>query len=262
MDWIWNMARGPYQAFLGLGNDGVPVTVNNLITVEIPAEATSWLPWENYEAEAVTLFVQWIRNNPEALVVDIGCSTGIYSLLTLSASPDSSVIAIDSDVPSLYLTQQLVKHTANRNLHLVHCFVGARSSVTETLEVAEARARKAVEAIQPNTPARYRCLTDGEDGIPVSSLDNLLKDTASETPVLIKCDVEGAEKLVLDGAGETLKGRRPTLLLSVHPPALPDYKTSPKEISDLLASAGYRFRLISEDHEEHWWCEPVTVAPV
>ena len=73
---------------------------------------------------------------------------------------------------------------------------------------------------------------------------------------MIKCDVEGAELLVLQGVTRILAEFRPTLLISVHPPYLPRFDGSVEEISALLAGAGYNARVIDIDHEEHWLCLP------
>src|SRR4029077_12887077 len=86
-------------------------------------------------------------------------------------------------------------------------------------------------------------------------LDDLFANNVPEKrPILIKCDVEGAELLVLLG-GETLLRRvHPDLLLSIHPTALPSYGHSKNEIEGFLKHLGYEIRCLAVDHEEHWWC--------
>jgi hypothetical protein len=71
---------------------------------------------------------------------------------------------------------------------------------------------------------------------------------------LIKCDVEGAEQIVLSGTTRLLSRHRPDLLLSVHPSALVDYGHSNNSLREFLAQLGYAATTIAVDHEEHWWC--------
>jgi len=106
-------------------------------------------------------------------------------------------------------------------------------------------------------PTRYVCLSDSEAlSIPKYRLDDLLKGEALERrQILVKCDVEGAEMLVLSGARSFLQKSRPALLLSVHPSVLPDYGHTKEQISTFLANLGYDVSVISVDHEEHWWCK-------
>ena len=57
-------------------------------------------------------------------------------------------------------------------------------------------------------------------------------------PNLVKIDVEGAELMVLRGAGNLLGESRPTIILAVHPYWLPEGQT-PKQIFELLTGYGY-----------------------
>jgi hypothetical protein len=66
--------------------------------------------------------------------------------------------------------------------------------------------------------------------------------------------VEGAELLVLRGAKRLLAERRPALLLSVHPWALPANGGTKEDLLSFLSDQGYVVEVIAVDHEEHWWC--------
>ena len=79
-------------------------------------------------------------------------------------------------------------------------------------------------------------------------------------PILLKCDVEGAEVLVLLGAEQFLQRTMPSLLISVHPLALPEYGHSVADVRNFLEKLNYSVSVIAVDHEEHWWCEPAAVG--
>src|SRR5271170_3504209 len=78
-------------------------------------------------------------------------------------------------------------------------------------------------------------------------------------PILIKCDVEGAELMVLDGARHLLTSHHPALLLSVHHSMLPDYESIKEDVAKFLEALGYIIDIVSIDHEEHWWCRWRTI---
>ena len=92
--------------------------------------------------------------------------------------------------------------------------------------------------------------------LPRISLDRFLLDRFQECrrPWLIKCDVEGAEQIVLEGASRVMREFKPTLLLSIHPPYLPRFGGSPEQIRLILTANGYKVDVIAIDHEEHWLC--------
>ncbi len=73
--------------------------------------------------------------------------------------------------------------------------------------------------------------------------------------VLIKCDVEGAEMFVLEGAQNFIEGFSPCLLLSIHPQFLPKFGSSRANVNEWLERYGYQVKVLSIDHEEHWWCQ-------
>ena len=95
-----------------------------------------------------------------------------------------------------------------------------------------------------------------ESELPRVSLNRFLGERLSSQPrpCLIKCDVEGAEQIVLEGASEILSQFRPTILVSVHPPYLPRFGGSVDAIKALLINHGYEIDVIGIDHEEHWLC--------
>ncbi|MBF0153158.1 MAG: FkbM family methyltransferase [Magnetococcales bacterium] len=206
----------------------------------------------------------WLRRHPRALVVDVGCSLGFFSALALAASPDVEVIAVDSDPPSLLATEKICRYyNEKRRLTLIHGFVSDQHPSRCDLKTAHAHTMEKLDALRKTSDklkTSYVCLHDSpQETIPTHSLDRLLEsEPTSGRGLLIKCDVEGAELLVLQGAERLLAEERPTLLLSVHPAALKEYfQRSREDVYNFLTSKGYAIRFLSKDHEEHWLVEKV-----
>lgn len=258
-DGLWRLVRGPYERLLDSGGRGVAVRVGGAVTVRIPA-AYAGGSWESHEPEAIAALADWLRRRPGAIVLDAGCSVGMFSAVALFADPAAEVIAFDSDLPSLAATRRMCALADGSRLRVVHGFLVAREGAGLRLEAAVGETLAALAAGghsgDPGT-TRYVCLTgDAPDGIPRHRLDDLLAATEFHRPVLIKCDVEGAELEVLWGAQVFLRREAPAILLSVHPAALPQYGATKDDVAATLREFGYEFRVLAVDHEEHWWCEP------
>jgi FkbM family methyltransferase len=73
--------------------------------------------------------------------------------------------------------------------------------------------------------------------IPTVTLDTYCAETGVR-PDLVKIDVEGAELLVLQGAGHLLSESHPSLIVAVHPYWLPRGQ-SPAQLRELLTAHGY-----------------------
>lgn len=206
-------------------------------------------------------FVRWVTANPDAVVVDVGCSVAIYSLAALQASPRARVFALDPDAISLKTTAEFCRYAEASRLALVHGFAADRGEPGISLAGAIAATRETLGSPKiPSEPTAVRYLRldrpEAREPIPRFSLDALfLAEIPSGAPALIKADVEGAELIVLRGAVELLVKHRPAILLSVHPEFLPSFGHTAGEVASFLREHGYRWTVLGTDHEEHWWCE-------
>src|SRR5579863_5890652 len=242
--WLWNLVRTPYHRVLGVGGRGAKASVAGALDVRMPVEFCG-ASWEKYEPEGVRAVVNWVRSNPGCLVLDVGCSIGIYSLVSLFADTAASVIAFDSDLNSLAATRRMCCYAqaADQRLSVIHGLITNIAATPATLSEAVNATQLAITEKQPTGSigtTQYLCLTSDEiliEDVPRYSLDTLLEIGRAEPPcrpVLLKCDVEGAEFLVLCGAKAVLTQVRPHLLLSVHPLALPAYSHSVAQIETFL----------------------------
>ncbi len=75
--------------------------------------------------------------------------------------------------------------------------------------------------------------------VAVRTLDSIVKEHNLDRVDVIKIDVEGAEKQLLEGAMDTLGRMRPVVLLEVSEKALGLQGTRPQELIDLLQSLQY-----------------------
>jgi FkbM family methyltransferase len=256
-EWLWSALRAPYQSLLDLRGTGVSIAVGGVANVRMPPEFAGG-SWEEFEPASVAAYLQWLGQHPRGVVLDIGCSIGIYSLIALCATDQVSVVAFDSDLASLRAARRMTKYAGSDRLHLVFGFVAADTTESGSLDDAIAASSRLIEGTALRADAgRYVCIGDPvAANVPRRRLDDLFPSGFDARPCLIKCDVEGAEQLVLSGATKVLSRDRPALLLSVHPAALADYGHGSEGLRGFLAQLGYTATTIAVDHEEHWWCCP------
>lgn len=237
---------------------GIPLHVGG-VDIRVPPRFAR-KPWTDYESASTAEVARWLVARADACLLDVGCSVGIYSLLALALSPRATAYAFDSDLVSLNSTPWLCSHAGPERLRLIHGFVSEkpdrdRDADAAVRETAAQLARTPVPR-EPESTA-YICINGEEHpGVPVNSIDALFPAADSSRPWLLKCDVEGAEVLVLKGADRFLKNARPQLLISVHPQPLLGFGSTKEELRRWIEDRGYGCRILAIDHEEHWWCEP------
>lgn len=78
------------------------------------------------------------------------------------------------------------------------------------------------------------------------SIDEYVRRNHIKRVDSIKCDIEGAELLVLRGAQKSLQKFRPTVLVEIHEDLTQKYGYRPQEIFSLFSSMNYRYYRITE----------------
>jgi FkbM family methyltransferase len=256
LDAIWSALGPVYFWALDPFGRGQQMRLSGDISVIVPSRF-SGVPLETYEPEAFVALAAWMRQNPGARIIDIGCSIGALSVAALFIDSRAEVIAIDSNIASLLTTQEMCSKSSGDRLILLHGLVSNEPSVSFT--VARERTQSVLSSITLKEAYKHRydyiCLDSPyTDDIPRLRLDDLFSDWATR-PILLKCDVEGAEHLVIAGARAFLARDKPALLLSVHPVQLREtYQHSADELRDTIIELGYDIELLAVDHEEHWLC--------
>lgn len=258
-EWLWSALRGPYHSLLNLRGSGVGVLVGGAAGVRMPTEFIGG-SWEEFEPESVAAYADWLRNHPEGIVLDIGCSIGIYSAIALFAEPKANVVAFDADLASIRATRRMTKYTSGDRLRLVFGFLAADATDCGPLSKAVETTTKVINDTKIGSAnTRFVCIGDPQaENVRRRQLNDLFPTGFEGRACLIKCDVEGAEQIVLSGATRILSRCHPDLLLSVHPPALPHYGHSQETLRALLIQLGYTVRCIAVDHEEHWLCNTIS----
>lgn len=164
-----------------------------------------------------------------SLVIDVGANVGFFSRRFAKWVGDGGrVISIEPEERNY---QSLVSALTRE---------GVLNRVQVLKAVAAAEPGTSFLEINPIHPADHKLSRDGA-GLPVSAvtLDDLVKETGSLRPALVKIDVQGAEMLVLMGAEAVLREAGPALFIELHEEGLNKFGTSVSAILDRLSDHGY-----------------------
>jgi hypothetical protein len=260
---LWSDIR---QGILKTDDYAVEVSVGGQIAVKMPARFARY-DWQHHQPEAVAAVVQWVRQNPAGLVLDIGPTgapfefadcAGIYSLIALAAGPQIEVVAFDSDVSRLARIRRLCDYARGGRLRFVYGFI--RETSTEVISLSQAIARtdddlRSAAAWGGLGMLRYDVRVSPFRKTHFRSLDQLfLQEELINRPMLIRSQLTWGQLGMLRGAQRLLKKCHPCVLLTVDPQDLRAYGHSREEIQRFLESEDYEVRSLAVGDEEHWWC--------
>jgi FkbM family methyltransferase len=237
----------------------VPVLGDSLSWISrklVPRDALIWVQIQHGPSEGL-----WIRVNPrtgqnvqkgigepqvqKALVdhlrpgitfYDVGANIGFFSLMAARlVGPEGRVISFEAD-PEIAgrLRENLVRN------QFTHAQVEQKAVWSEPGTVA-------FERVDPNTsPDRGlgHVSTNGSapGTIPVEAVSLDQYAASHPPPDFLKCDVEGSEVAVVQGAAQLLSGKHPILLVEMHSPE------NQRVLLRKFASYGYRCYELDENH--------------
>jgi FkbM family methyltransferase len=181
-----------------------------------------------YEPETVATFEALVQ--PGMTVADIGANIGHHTLIL--ANLVTSLGSVHSFEPYPDTFHELVDNVRRNGFDRVHCNNVALSSKagSATLYIGSDEAVNSLERTKYYDERKLTVSTD--------TLDNYVEREQLSSLDLVKIDVEGAERLVLEGAAVTLKKFKPLLVVefSEHSAA---FGYSDAELFDVLKSLDY-----------------------
>jgi FkbM family methyltransferase len=178
---------------------------------------------------------------PGSVAIDVGANLGEWTIpFARAVGPEGRVLAIEPAPRNAAALASTLAVNALHHAEIVRCAVGNRDGVAEFAVplVSSARADTGTARIGPASEG-YEALC-----VPVRTLDSVAAKRGLDRLDLIKIDVEGHERRVLDGAAATLDRYRPSLVIETGHEGDGDRPA----IHDRLRGLGYRILGILLDH--------------
>jgi FkbM family methyltransferase len=189
----------------------------------------------NYEPKLVNYCSQHLDIDKD--VIDVGANIGFYSVFfAKKINLDRRVLSIE---PTENCLGKLQKNLALNSVEgKVIIFNGVVSNTIGELLINTIPGNEEFSTIgKLNHPSIPK---DNHESYKVeSSTVDLLVEKFSLNPGFIKCDVEGAEHLVLEGCDQVLTTFRPAILMEISDPLLRQNGSSAQAIIEKIYSYGY-----------------------
>lgn len=215
-------------AFTGVDRRGVPFDLIN---------------FGQYEKEDEPVLFSLVKKSK--VILDVGANLGWYSILFSKLNPRSLIYSFEpiQETYNYLITNLTLNHCSNVN----HYQVGLKEKkgVADYYYFPEgsvlASERNVIEC---NKARKVSCN--------VEKLDDFANSAGIDHSIdLIKCDVEGAEKLVIEGGLDSIRKGLPALFIELFERWTQKFKYHPNELISLLGNLGYKcFMYIQDSLEE------------
>jgi len=193
------------------------------------------------ERKIIKLLLSTLSEND--VFYDIGANIGIYSLFASDLLPNKNVVAFEPHPGRA----NMLRRNAKLNDHTLILKEFALSDTTGEMElITEGTTRHHLAA---NTNLDCEPSTT----VPVARGDDLIANTAVQSPNVIKIDVEGGEMNVLRGLEQTLQdGDCRVVFCEIHPDQLREFDATPEDVKEFLLNCGYTIEHLEERKENYF----------
>lgn len=223
----WLGPLGRYRP--GLLRRDMALGFKNLDRRRVPGWATGWLQWQSPEERLLDQMELAGR-----VVYDIGAFTGAYCMFFAGrVGAAGRVVAFEPNPASFATLLKNLRRNQIRNVLPLRMALGDEHG-QKPIYALPGMPTTASLARDACTPLRARAGVSQ-----IERLDDLLRVASLPCPDFLKVDVEGLELEVLLGAVQTLRERRPDILIEVHGTGRREKAARVRGIADVLVPLGY-----------------------
>lgn len=219
-----------------------PIEVNGMMIYYRSPDERGWFGWcyaFDYEPRTRRVFEQIVKRG--MAVVDVGAHIGYYSLLAAKlAGKDGRVWAFEPDPAYYTLLKKNIE--VNGLSAIIDPFILAVGNIEKKTTLFLGKSTGSGVFKTPDITGQTS-ITD------ITSLDKFFADRDWPPVHVIKMDIEGSEKMALEGMGELLRRNRDLkLIIEFNPYFLENAGTSGEDLLVLLAEFGLnRISILSQE---------------
>lgn len=258
---LWKFVRPVYQKFLNTlsGNRGFALSIKNVGEIHVPVSFLS----DDIDSLEIPMLKKFAPSCIDGICLyDVGASFGMHSLVAGERmSEEAEIHAFEPELISCakyWANTELLRRRFN--VYLSRCFVSDTSNTSDKTKLSPVEMLAKSPKLKKKVGHHLYLFDPARDKqIPQISLDDYVHSGA-RPPNVIKCDIEGAELLLLKGASETLRKYHPTLFISLHPKLIGNFNYTESDFFNFLRSHQYEWEILNEIGETHVCARPA-VSP-
>jgi len=209
----------------------------------IPYDVTSvpftFLDFGAYDMEETRFLLDVVKEND--VVLDIGANLGWYTLNWSKKLKDVKVFSFEP-IPHIY--DKFVQNLTLNGLQIKNAFNFGLSNVNSEVDfffdTERCGASSMVNLRDRTSPTNVKCQ--------VKRLDDVFPSLEVDKLDFIKCDVEGAEKLVFEGGIETITKYKPVIFSEMLRKWSKKFDYHPNDIIKLLSAIGYGCYIVKNNN--------------
>ncbi len=200
------------------------------------------LNFGSYERPEMEMALRLI--DPGSTVADVGANIGWFSLNVAKQNPTARILAFEPVPPTF---EWLRRNIERNEIENVKAFAIALSN-GDGKAILYMRAGDSANASAAN-------LNAGEGVMETACITRKLDDILGEAPLdFIKCDVEGGELFVIQGAQKAIERSRPVIWAEMLRKWSAHFGYHPNRIIELLEGLGYRCFTVQRDRLKEFCC--------
>lgn len=186
-----------------------------------------------FEQDNVRVLQSLVR--PSTTMFDVGANIGLMAAPVLRHCPDCRVISFEPSTNVLpFLRRTIAGNPFGSRWQLIEKAVGEKEGASEFIISSQA------ESLFDGFRNTYRASASSTIIVPVTTLDTEWHALGRPAVSVIKCDVEGADLEVLEGARSCLAATGAAILTEWNSTNLAAYERPPSSLLEFSRSAGYR----------------------
>ena len=226
----------PTGILMTMKKSGIKIIVDRDDKRIVPIEA---LNFGDYEAEELTIVTTIVQNTmrPGYMILDIGANIGYYSMWLSKHFRNATIHAFEP-IPKTfnYLERNLeINHTSGVTAH--NFGLSDKDATFDFFYYKNGSGNASMANLSESEDAERVSCT-------VYTLDGFISQSGIAKIDFIKCDVEGAELMVVKGGLETLKRDRPVIFMEILRKWSAKFNYHPNDIINLLAEIGFHCYII------------------
>ena len=231
------MIRGSSISSIKISPDSIVFSFDKPVKMELETDEGARsatfevLNFGAYEPEDENIVFKLLQ--PSSTILDIGAHIGWYAVTLGKMFPKSQIYAFEPIPATWQVLQRNLERNGLRNVLAMNVGCAQKEQEKELYYFKGGSALASIEnLINHDRAIKIQCL--------LKPLDILVKELLIEKVDFIKCDAEGSELFVLQGAQEIINQYKPILFMEIYHEWCQKCGYSPSDIALLLQSWGYK----------------------